>query len=106
MLLQAGAAILGIAFLVKAGMWPVGFWFPSAYMAAAAPVGAIFVILTKVGVYVLLRLSAAALRQSGGRTDWFRRHGAALGRYGDTGLRDVRRARLPGDGQARRILRP
>ena len=56
-LLQAGAAILGVAFLVKAGMWPLGFWLPSAYMAAAAPVGAIFVVLTKVGVYVLLRLS-------------------------------------------------
>lgn len=57
MLLQAGAAILGVAFLVKAGMWPLGFWLPSAYMAAAAPVGAIFVILTKVGIYVLLRLT-------------------------------------------------
>ena len=57
MLLQAGAAILGVAFLVKAGMWPLGFWLPSAYMAAAAPVSALFVVLTKVGVYVLLRLT-------------------------------------------------
>ena len=57
MLLQAAAGILGVAFLVKAGMWPLGFWLPPAYMAAAAPVGAIFVILTKVGIYVLLRLS-------------------------------------------------
>src|SRR5690606_3474737 len=57
MLLQAGAAILGMAFLVKAGMWPLCFWLPSAYMAAAAPVAAIFVVLTKVGVYVLLRLT-------------------------------------------------
>lgn len=57
MLLQAGAGILGIAFLVKAAMWPLGFWLPSAYMAAAAPVGAIFVLLTKVGIYILLRLS-------------------------------------------------
>jgi multicomponent K+:H+ antiporter subunit D len=56
-LLQAGAGVLGVAFLVKAGMWPLGFWLPPAYMAAAAPVGAIFVILTKVGIYVLLRLS-------------------------------------------------
>lgn len=56
-LLMAGAAILGVAFLVKAGMWPLGFWLPSAYMAAAAPVGAVFVLLTKVGVYVLLRLT-------------------------------------------------
>ena len=37
MLLEAGAAILGIAFLVKAGMWPLGFWLPSAYTAAARP---------------------------------------------------------------------
>jgi multicomponent K+:H+ antiporter subunit D len=57
MLLEAGAAILGVAFLVKAGMWPLCFWLPSAYMAAAAPVAAIFVLLTKVGVYVLLRLT-------------------------------------------------
>ncbi|MBX3532472.1 MAG: monovalent cation/H+ antiporter subunit D [Rhizobiaceae bacterium] len=57
MLLQAGAGVLGVAFLVKAGMWPLGFWLTPAYMAAAAPVGAIFVILTKVGIYVLLRLT-------------------------------------------------
>ena len=57
MLLLAGAGILGVAFLVKAGMWPLGFWLTSAYMAAAAPVGAAFVILTKVGIYVMLRLS-------------------------------------------------
>lgn len=56
-LLQAGAAILGTAFLIKAGMWPLCFWLPSAYMAAAAPVAAIFVVLTKVGAYVLLRLT-------------------------------------------------
>lgn len=57
MLLEAGASLLGIAFLVKAGMWPLGFWLPSAYVAAAAPVSAVFVVLTKVGVYVVLRLS-------------------------------------------------
>lgn len=56
-LVYAGAAILGIAFLIKAGMWPLCFWLPSAYMAAAAPVAAIFVVLTKVGAYVLLRLT-------------------------------------------------
>jgi multicomponent K+:H+ antiporter subunit D len=55
-LLEAGAAILGIAFLVKAGMWPLGFWLPASYSAASPPVAAIFAILTKVGVYVVLRL--------------------------------------------------
>jgi multicomponent K+:H+ antiporter subunit D len=57
MLLEAGAAILGVAFLVKAGMWPLGFWLPGAYTAAAAPVAAIFAILSKVGIYIILRLS-------------------------------------------------
>ncbi|WP_269933020.1 monovalent cation/H+ antiporter subunit D [Aminobacter sp. HY435] len=57
MLLEAGAAILGIAFLIKAGMWPLGFWLPTTYSAAAAPVAAIFAMLSKVGIYILLRLS-------------------------------------------------
>ncbi len=57
MLLETGAAVLGIAFLVKAGMWPLGFWLPTAYAAAAPPVAAVFAIMTKVGVYVVLRLS-------------------------------------------------
>src|SRR3546814_5107091 len=36
-LLEGGAAILGIAFLVKAGMWPLSFWLPTTYAAAAPP---------------------------------------------------------------------
>ena len=55
-LLEAGSAILGIAFLVKAGMWPLGFWLPGTYAAASAPAGAMFAILTKIGIYVVLRM--------------------------------------------------
>ena len=55
-LFHAGAAILGVAFLVKAAAWPLNFWLVDAYAAAAPPVSATFAILTKVGVYVLLRL--------------------------------------------------
>lgn len=53
---EAGAGILGIAFLVKAGMWPLCFWLPATYASAPAPVASMFAILTKVGVYILLRL--------------------------------------------------
>jgi multicomponent K+:H+ antiporter subunit D len=60
-LLEAGTAILGIAFLTKAGMWPLCFWLPGAYSAAAAPVAAMFSIMTKVGVYAVLRLSPLLL---------------------------------------------
>ncbi|HKQ28063.1 MAG TPA: monovalent cation/H+ antiporter subunit D, partial [Burkholderiales bacterium] len=55
-LVEAGAAILGIAFLVKAAMWPLGFWLPPTYAAAAAPAAALFSILSKVGIYAVLRL--------------------------------------------------
>jgi multicomponent K+:H+ antiporter subunit D len=55
-LLEAGAGILGVAFLVKAGMWPLCFWLPGTYAAAPPPVASLFAILTKVGVYIVLRL--------------------------------------------------
>ncbi len=55
-LFDAGAAILGIAFLIKAGTWPLNFWLPGTYSAAFAPVGAAFAMLTKVGVYAFLRV--------------------------------------------------
>ena len=54
---QAGAAIMALAFLIKAGTLPMSFWLPTAYMAGAAPVAAMFSIMTKIGVYVILRLS-------------------------------------------------
>jgi multicomponent K+:H+ antiporter subunit D len=55
--LRVGLALLGLAFLIKAAMWPLGFWLVPAYSAAAAPVAAVFAMLSKVGVYALLRLS-------------------------------------------------
>jgi multicomponent K+:H+ antiporter subunit D len=57
-LFETGAAILGVAFLLKAGAWPLNFWLPSTYSAAAPPVAAIFSIMTKVGIYALLRLGS------------------------------------------------
>jgi multicomponent K+:H+ antiporter subunit D len=54
--LEAGLAVLGIAFLAKAAMWPLGFWLPGTYAAAAAPAAAILSILSKVGVYAVLRV--------------------------------------------------
>ncbi|SDS75102.1 multisubunit potassium/proton antiporter, PhaD subunit [Halopseudomonas litoralis] len=56
LLLEVGAAVLAIAFLTKSAMWPLGFWLPTTYAAAAPPVAAMLVLMTKVGVYVLLRL--------------------------------------------------
>lgn len=56
-LFHAGAALLGMAFLIKAGIWPLGFWLPRTYSAASPPVGAMLALMSKVGVYAILRLS-------------------------------------------------
>ncbi len=70
-LLHAGAAILAIAFLAKAALWPLNFWLPPAYAAAGAPVAALFAILTKVGVYAVLRLWTLCFPASAGASALF-----------------------------------
>lgn len=57
-LFEAGAAILGLAFLIKAAAWPVNFWLPPAYGHAAPPVAGMFAIMTKVGIYAILRVGS------------------------------------------------
>ncbi|MGU3494839.1 monovalent cation/H+ antiporter subunit D [Xanthobacteraceae bacterium A53D] len=71
MLLEAGAAILAVAFLVKAAMWPLNFWLPTAYSAATAPVAAMFAIMSKVGIYVILRLDLLLFGQDTGASAGF-----------------------------------
>ena len=70
-LLHAGAAILAVAFLAKAAVWPLNFWLPPAYAAASAPAAAVFAILTKVGVYALLRLWTLCFPASAGASAGF-----------------------------------
>ena len=65
-LLHAGAAILAVAFLVKAAAWPLNFWLPSTYSAASAPVSALFAIMTKLGVYAILRVWTLLFPQDAG----------------------------------------
>ncbi|MFX6884255.1 proton-conducting transporter membrane subunit, partial [Acinetobacter baumannii] len=45
-LMEAGAAVLGIAFVIKAAIWPLGFWLPTTYAAASAPAAAMLSILS------------------------------------------------------------
>jgi len=89
-LFEAGASILGVAFLVKAGMWPLCFWLPGAYSAASAPAAALFAVLTKVGVYAVLRTGllfgtdAAAAPSVG--TPWLAYGGMATIAFGALGV--------------------
>jgi multicomponent K+:H+ antiporter subunit D len=65
-LLTAAAAILGTAFLMKAGAWPLNFWLPTTYAAASAPAAAMFAIMSKLGIYVILRLWTLLFGQDAG----------------------------------------
>ena len=101
-LLHAGCAILGVAFLAKAAMWPLNFWLVPAYASASAPSAAVFALLTKVGVYVLLRLSTLLFSDGAGDSAgfggaWLLWGGLATLAMGAIGMMSAQRpARLAG----------
>ncbi|OTG85697.1 monovalent cation/H+ antiporter subunit D [Acinetobacter sp. ANC 4558] len=53
----AGGLLLFVVFAIKSAMLPVGFWLPKTYAVAATPIAAIFTIMTKVGIYSILRIN-------------------------------------------------
>lgn len=55
-LLRSAALLLLVVFGLKAALMPFYFWLPSSYSAAKAPVAALFAIMTKLGVYGILRV--------------------------------------------------
>ncbi|MGV3729059.1 monovalent cation/H+ antiporter subunit D [Hydrogenophaga sp.] len=101
-LLHTACAILAVAFLAKAAMWPLNFWLVPAYSSASAPSAAVFALLTKVGVYVLLRLSTLLFPPEAGSSagfgsQWLLWGGMATLAFGAIGLLASQRpARLAG----------
>ncbi len=55
MLLRSASYLLVTVFAIKAAIFPLYFWLPGTYSVASPPVAAIFAIMTKVGVYAILR---------------------------------------------------
>jgi multicomponent K+:H+ antiporter subunit D len=60
--------LLVVVFGVKAALLPLYFWLPATYGAAGAPVAALFAIMTKVGVYSILRMNTLVFGSDGGAT--------------------------------------
>jgi len=60
-LLRTALLLLLVVFCIKAAALPLGLWLPATYGAAEAPVAALFALLTKVGIYAVLRVFAGAL---------------------------------------------
>jgi multicomponent K+:H+ antiporter subunit D len=55
-LVRAGGLLLLVVFALKAAVVPLHFWLPDTYAAANAAVAALFAIMTKVGVYAIVRV--------------------------------------------------
>jgi multicomponent K+:H+ antiporter subunit D len=55
MLVRSASYMLVTVFAIKAAIFPLYFWLPGTYSVASPPVAAIFAIMTKVGIYAILR---------------------------------------------------
>ncbi len=65
-LLKIGAMLLLVVFGLKAAIVPLYLWLPSAYGVASAPVAALFAIMTKVGVYSIIRVHIGIFGEGAG----------------------------------------
>jgi multicomponent K+:H+ antiporter subunit D len=68
-LMRSALALLLLVFGIKAALLPLYFWLPGAYSAAAGSVAALFAVLTKVGLYCLLRVGTQMLGPAGSFAD-------------------------------------
>jgi multicomponent K+:H+ antiporter subunit D len=66
-LLKIGAMIFLVVFGLKAAVVPLHMWLPGAYAATSAPVAALFAIMTKVGVYSIIRVHVGILGEGAGQ---------------------------------------
>ncbi|MDI1260720.1 monovalent cation/H+ antiporter subunit D [Aquabacterium sp.] len=67
-LAQSAALILLVVFGFKAALLPLSLWLPATYAAASAPVAALFAIMTKVGVYAIVRVHGVVFGDGGGES--------------------------------------
>lgn len=69
-LLRAGALLLVTVFALKAALLPLHLWLPRTYASTSAPVAALFAIMTKVGVYSIIRVVTLVFGESAGAAAW------------------------------------
>lgn len=71
LLVKVGGLLLLLVFGLKAAVLPLQFWLPRTYEASAASVAALFAIMTKVGVYSLLRVHQTLFGAQSGELSHF-----------------------------------
>ncbi|MBK9020995.1 MAG: monovalent cation/H+ antiporter subunit D [Sulfuritalea sp.] len=65
-LARAGGLLLLAVFALKAALLPLHLWLPAAYAGTAAPVAALFAIMSKVGAYAILRTATLVFGDGAG----------------------------------------
>lgn len=95
---RAGGMILFIVFALKSALLPLYFWLPQAYATTTGTVAALFAIMTKVGIYAIVRVFTLIFGANAGESaflayDWLWWLGLLtilMGALGVLGSRDTR----------------
>lgn len=95
---RVGGLLLLIVFALKAALLPLYFWLPQAYAMTTGTVAALFAIMTKVGIYSIIRVFTLIFGEDSGAAallgyDWLWWLGLgtlAIGGIGVIGSRDLR----------------
>jgi multicomponent K+:H+ antiporter subunit D len=65
-LLRGAGLLLAVVFAVKAAVLPLSFWLQAGYENASPPVACLFAVMTKLGVYALLRVFTVVFGEQAG----------------------------------------
>lgn len=66
LLAEVGGMMLLLVFGLKSAMFPLHFWLSKTYSSVSAPVAALFAIMTKVGIYSILRVFTVVFGDNAG----------------------------------------
>jgi len=67
----AGGLLLLVVFGIKAAMFPLYLWLPQAYTNTSAPIAALFAIMTKIGIYSIIRVHGTLFGESAGELSFY-----------------------------------
>ena len=69
-LLRIAALLLFVVFAIKAAIVPLHLWLPRTYAVATPAVAALFAIMTKIGVYSIIRVTPLVFGDDAGAAAW------------------------------------
>ncbi len=67
----AAGLLLLVVFGLKAAMFPLYLWLPNAYGRTSAPIAALFAIMTKVGLYAIIRIHGTIFGADAGELAYY-----------------------------------